>query len=125
TTEVYSLLSECVRGKKSGDAVFTWADGRPVLDFRASWSALVKAAGLPGLLLHDMRRTAVRNMVRAGISKHVAKKISGHTTDSIFDRYDITDEQDLTDAARKLEARANGQILDKRHAGENNPQVNR
>jgi hypothetical protein len=38
-------------------------------------------------------------MVRAGISKHVAKRISGHTTDSIFDRYDITDETDLADAA--------------------------
>ena len=44
-------------------------------------------------------------MVRAGISKHVAKRISGHTTNSIFDRYDITDETDLADAARKLEAR--------------------
>jgi hypothetical protein len=49
-------------------------------------------------------------MVRAGISKHVAKRISGHTTDSIFDRYDITDETDLADAARKLEAR-NGHKL--------------
>jgi hypothetical protein len=42
-------------------------------------------------------------MVRRGISKHVSKRISGHKTDSVFDRYDIVDEQDLADAARKLE----------------------
>jgi integrase len=65
----------------------------------------VKEAGVPDLLLHDLRRTAIRNLVRAGISKHVAKQISGHSTDSIFDRYDITDEQDWADAARKLESR--------------------
>lgn len=105
TEAVYRLVSECVRGKNPGDAVFTWADGRSVRDFRAAWASLVKEAGVPDLLLHDLRRTAIRNMVRAGISKHVAKQISGHATDSVFDRYDITDEQDLVDAARKLESR--------------------
>lgn len=114
TDEVYNLISECIKDKQPNDAVFTWSHGRsrgkPVTDFRKTWRALAKAAGMPGLYLHDMRRTAVRNMVRAGISKHVAKRISGHTTDSIFDRYDITDETDLADAARKLEAR-NGHKL--------------
>jgi integrase len=103
TAEVQKLLSECVKGKKAEDAVFTWANGDPVEDFRGTWKALTKTAGVPGLLVHDLRRSAVRRMVRRGISKHVAKRISGHKTDSIFDRYDIVDEQDLADAARKLE----------------------
>ncbi len=103
--EVYKLILECIKGKKPGDPVFTWANGKPVTDFRRTWRTLAKSAEMPGLFMHDLRRTAVRNMVRAGISKHVAKQISGHTTDSIFDRYDITDETDLAEAARKLEAR--------------------
>ena len=55
------------------------------------------------MLLHDFRRTAVRNLIRAGVSRDVARKISGHETDSIFSRYNITEESDLADAARKLE----------------------
>ncbi len=105
TDEVFELVAECIRDKQPDDAVFTWANGKPVTDFRKTWRTLAKTAGMPGLLLHDMRRSAVRNMVRAGISKHVAKRISGHTTDSVFDRYDISDESDLADAARKMEAR--------------------
>src|SRR5260370_22644506 len=102
--EVYKLILDCIKGKKPGDPVFTWANGKPVTDFRRTWRTLAKSAEMPGLFMHDLRRTAVRNMVRAGISKHVAKQISGHTTTSIFDRYDIADETDLADAARKLEA---------------------
>jgi integrase len=64
------------------------------------------------VLLHDFRRSAVRNMVRAGVSRDVAKKISGHQTDSIFARYNITDEHDLADAAAMIQARRkNGRIL--------------
>lgn len=108
TQEVFDLIAECMRDKAPGDALFTWADGTPVNDFRRTWRTLAKKAGLPGVLLHDMRRSAVRNMVRAGISKHTAKRISGHSTDAIFDRYDIGDEADLIDAAQKIEARKSG-----------------
>jgi integrase len=101
TEKVLTLLSECVKGKKPDDAVFTWENGRPVKDFRATWDTLTTAAGVPDLLVHDFRRSAVRRMIRRGVSKTVAKRISGHSTDSIFDRYDITDESD--DAAKKLE----------------------
>jgi hypothetical protein len=65
---------------------------------------MCKAAKV-SVLLHDFRRSAVRNMTRAGVSRDVAKKISGHQTDSIFSRYNICDENDLADAAAMIQSR--------------------
>ena len=58
---------------------------------------------VPGLFVHDLRRTVIRNMIRAGVEISVAKKISGHRTDSTFHRYNITSDDDIRDAMRKNE----------------------
>jgi integrase len=78
-------------------------EGQPIGDFRDSWSKACKAAGVAGKLVHDLRRTAVRNMERAGASRSVAMRISGHKTESIYKRYAVTNEKDLAEGIKRIE----------------------
>jgi integrase len=78
-------------------AVFHWK-GRPIRKLRRSWTTACRKAGRAGRLLHDFRRTAVRDLIRAGVQQAIAMKITGHKTDSIFRRYLIVDEELLAQA---------------------------
>ena len=114
------LFVELVRGKRDDDYVFARPDGSVVVDFRDDWYALCVAAKLGayvpakrkngesyqryvGLTPHNFRRSAIRNMVRRGVGEKVAMTISGHSTRSVFDRYNLVDKADLVEAARKIE----------------------
>jgi integrase len=79
--------------------------GSQIKSIQATWRKVTEACGLEGLLFHDLRRTAVRNMVRAGIPEKVAMQITGHKTRAIFDRYNIVSDRDLSEAAAKMERR--------------------
>jgi integrase len=57
-----------------------------------------------GRLFHDFRRTAVRNLERAGVSRSAAMKMTGHKTETVYSRYAIISESDLQEAAAKLTA---------------------
>jgi integrase len=79
-------------------------NGKPVLSYVRAWKAACKATGLTGRLVHDLRRTAVRNLERAGVSRSVAMKLTGHKTEAVYRRYAITSAADLSEGVAKLAA---------------------
>ena len=81
-------------------------EGKPIVRFTKAGRRACAKAGCPGRLPHDMRRSAVRNLVRAGVPQSVATKLTGHKTDSVFRRYDIVSPDDLRVAVERLDAAA-------------------
>ena len=93
-------LSALGRLERKGQWVFTYR-GKPICGIRAGWTAACRKAGVDKLF-HDLRRPAVRNLVRAGIPERVTMEISGHRTRSIFDRYNIVGESELLEAMNRV-----------------------
>jgi integrase len=77
--------------------------GQPIKNFRCSWQNSCPSAGVPEMKFHDLRRTAVRNMRRAGVPQVVRMRITGHRTDSMERRYNIVDVDDIKSAKALME----------------------
>jgi integrase len=92
---------ETPEGSKDSELIFH-VGGFRLWDFDETWRKARTAAGLPTRLFHDYRRTAVRDLVRSGVSQAVAMTWTGHKTDAVFRRYNITTTEDLEHAADLL-----------------------
>jgi integrase len=79
-------------------------NGKPIRSYSGAWDVACEKAGQPGRLVHDLRRTAVRNLERAGVSRSVAMKLTGHKTEAVYRRYAITSASDLAEGVAKLAA---------------------
>ena len=77
-------------------------DGRQIRSIRGAWNQACDRAGMAGWLFHDLRRTAVRNLERAGVSRSVAMKLTGHKTESVYRRYAIADTAAQQEGVAKL-----------------------
>jgi Phage integrase family len=77
-------------------------NGIPIRDFTKIWRIACRAADVAGRIPHDFRRTAVRNLERAGVSRSAAMKLTGHKTESVYRRYAIVSESDLAEGVQKL-----------------------
>lgn len=113
TGELAAIIERCWGARKVTRAdgttalsefVFHRGDGASVGDFRKAWRTACEKAGTPALLFHDLRRSAARNLRRAGVDTDVAKKITGHETDSMWRRYSIVKEDDIEQALTATQA---------------------
>ena len=99
--DLRAIIEQRLRVRRLDSSLIFHRDGKPVGDFRKVWKRACAKAGVQGMILYDLRRTAIRNMVRAGVDPDVVMKISGHKTRSVFSRYNIISDKDIRDAVLK------------------------
>jgi integrase len=99
-------LLEVIRrawANREPECPYVFHDGKlPIGDFRKAWASARETAGLDGTLVHDMRRSCARNLVRSGVNERVAMAVTGHVTRSMFDRYNIVAGSDLESAMERV-----------------------
>ena len=78
-------------------------NGAQIKGYDKAWRSACRKAGVPGRHVHDFRRTTVRRLQQAGISRSVGMKLTGHKTESVYRRYAIVSRSDLEDATRRLD----------------------
>jgi integrase len=86
--------------------------GQRIQDFKKAWKTACRKAGCSGMLRHDFRRTAVRNMERVGVARSVATEVTGHRSESVYRRYAIVSDADLQEVVRKLTGIVSGIVSD-------------
>jgi integrase len=115
TQKVFELLQQCCEGKQADDYVITrkTVDGRNkrIVDFRDRWYKACEFAGVPNLLFHDLRRTAARNLRRAGVPESIIMKIGNWKTRSVFLRYAGVNDEDLAVAMNQYERHQTERVL--------------
>ncbi len=122
TGRLLDLIKERVEERRL-DCLFVFShNGKPIGDFKKSWKSACIRVGLgrmerqedgrlkyAGTIPHDLRRCAARNLSRAGVPESVAMQLTGHKTSSMYRRYRIVDERDLSEATQRMQAHLNTQ----------------
>jgi len=101
--ELHAVIERQAQVKRLDCPFVFHRNGRPIKSFRKTWKTACEAIGQPTLVPHDMRRSAVRNFRKAGLSETEGMAMSGHKTNSIYKRYDIMDEEDLKESMGKVQ----------------------
>src|SRR5262245_35924106 len=99
--ELATIIERRWQGRLLDSPYIFHRDGKRIGDFRKVWDRACRALGFDGRIVHDLRRSGVRHLIRAGVPPHTVMAMSGHRTASMLKRYDIISLDDLRHAARR------------------------